>query len=58
MTANQGDSIHSGVAKPVIASHLSICLAFIPLVSLLPIDLVNITVMELHGPVSRPLVSR
>jgi hypothetical protein len=47
-----------GIANPVIVLIFSMCAALVPLISLLPIiDLVNIAVMDLNGPVSRPFVS-
>jgi hypothetical protein len=50
--------VHVGTTEPPITLHLSIRLALFSLVLPLPIDLVNIAVMELYGPVPGPLVSR
>jgi hypothetical protein len=47
---------HVRTANPVIALLFSICVALVSLISLLPIDLVDIAVMDLNGPVCGPVV--
>lgn len=49
--------VHVGTAKCGIALSVPICTAFLSLVLLLPIGLVDVAVVELNGPVSRPFVS-
>jgi hypothetical protein len=50
--------VHVGSVEPMVTLHLSGRIAFRSLAFLLAVDLVNIAVMKLNGPVSRPLVSR
>jgi len=49
--------VHVGTAKCGIALSVPMCTAFLSLVLLLPIGLVDVAVVGLNGPVSRPFVS-